>query len=136
MGWAKYINSVAVKCISLFVFPAHDNHPSVPNFLPVPSYHNCTAFSWAKFCGTCTNLRRLSVQSACFPASLFRICSFSQRQRQDLSCRSCPLKMFCCCFLYFFSNVAATCVKSSRIGRCCGHTLSHRPHLIQSLAFP
>lgn len=37
---------------------------------------------------------------------------------------------------HFFSNVSATPARSSRIGRCCGQTLSQPPHLMQSPAFP
>ena len=38
-------------------------------------------------------------------------------------------------FHIYLSNVLATCFNSSRIGRCCGQTLSHFPHPIHSDAF-
>lgn len=39
-------------------------------------------------------------------------------------------------FYSSFSNTSATSTSNSRIFKCCGHTLSHFPHLMQSEAFP
>ena len=39
-------------------------------------------------------------------------------------------------FRYYFPRTSAASFISSMIGRCCGHTLSHCPHAMQSEAFP
>ena len=39
-------------------------------------------------------------------------------------------------YCFYFSNISAAFLSSSRISRCCGHTLSHIPHSMQALALP